>query len=85
MAGQVEETQVRKFIIRLATALHTYGSSAARTEYLIEKAAARLEVDVGIAVFPSLVLLSFGDGREDSTRYCTLEKVFSVAGQAWVL
>jgi len=68
VSGQVEETQVREFITRLATALHTYGSSAARTATSLEKAA-RLEVDVGVAVFPSLVLLSFGDGqREFPTR-----------------
>ncbi|KAL2628513.1 hypothetical protein R1flu_013199 [Riccia fluitans] len=49
----------RRFIVRLATALHSYGSSASRTEYLIEKAANRIDVEVNIAVFPSLILLDF--------------------------
>jgi uncharacterized membrane protein YjjP (DUF1212 family) len=40
-------------------ALHSYGSSAARTEYLIDKAADKLEVKANISVFPSLILLSF--------------------------
>ncbi|KAG6556858.1 hypothetical protein Mapa_001805 [Marchantia paleacea] len=56
----------RRFLIRLATALHNYGSSASRTEYLIEKAANRLEVDVNIAVFPSLILMAFpGDDNNE--------------------
>ena len=49
----------RRFIIRLATALHSYGSSASRTEYLIDKVADKLDVKANISVFPSLILLSF--------------------------
>jgi len=49
----------RRFLIRLAMALHSYGSSAARTEYLIDKAADKLDVKANISVFPSLILLSF--------------------------
>lgn len=49
----------RRFLIRLAMALHSYGSSAARTEYLIDKAADTLDVKASISVFPSLILLSF--------------------------
>lgn len=49
----------KKFLIRLTTALHSYGSSASRTEYLVEKASDRLNVEVSVAVFPSLILLSF--------------------------
>lgn len=49
----------RRFLIRLAMALHSYGSSAARTEYLIDRAADKLEVKANISVFPSLILLSF--------------------------
>jgi uncharacterized membrane protein YjjP (DUF1212 family) len=59
----------RRFLLRLAVALHSYGSSAARTEYLIDKAADRLEVETSIAVFPSLILLSFPSVDEnDPTR-----------------
>ncbi len=59
----------RRFLLRLAVALHAYGSSAARTEYLIDKAADRLEVETSIAVFPSLILLSFPSVDEnDPTR-----------------
>lgn len=49
----------RRFLIRLAMALHSYGSSAARTEYLIDKAADKLDIKANISVFPSLILLSF--------------------------
>jgi hypothetical protein len=49
----------RRFLIRLAMALHSYGSSAARTEYLIDKAADKLDIDASISVFPSLILISF--------------------------
>lgn len=49
----------RRFLIRLAIALHSYGSSASRTEYLIDKAADKLNVKANISVFPSLILLSF--------------------------
>lgn len=49
----------RRFLIRLAIALHSYGSSASRTEYLLDKAADRLDVDLSISVFPSLILMSF--------------------------
>lgn len=49
----------RRFLIRLAVALHSYGSSASRTEYLIDRAADRLDVEANICVFPSLILLSF--------------------------
>eukprot|EP00250_Pteridium_aquilinum_P003496 c13814_g1_i3 orf=235-1086(+) len=59
----------RKFLYRLAVALHSYGSSASRTEYLIERAAERLDIRVEIAVFPSLILLSFVD-EEDESRCC---------------
>eukprot|EP00249_Psilotum_nudum_P014056 c24640_g2_i1 orf=1307-2398(+) len=55
----------RRFLYRLAVALHSYGSSASRTEYLIEKAADRLHEKVNIAVFPSLILLSFPDTDSD--------------------
>ncbi|KAJ7526929.1 hypothetical protein O6H91_16G027900 [Diphasiastrum complanatum] len=51
----------RRFLLRLAVALHSYGSSASRTEYLIEKAANRLNIEVDIAVFPALILMSFPD------------------------
>lgn len=49
----------RRFLIRLAMTLHSYGSSAARTEYLIDKAADKLDIKANISVFPSLILLSF--------------------------
>lgn len=49
----------RRFLIRLAMALHSYGSSASRTEYLIDKAADKLNIKANISVFPSLILLSF--------------------------
>lgn len=49
----------RRFLIRLAMSLHSYGSSAARTEYLIDKAADKLDIKLNISVFPSLILLSF--------------------------
>ncbi|XP_073396382.1 uncharacterized protein [Physcomitrium patens] len=49
----------RRFLLQHAVALHSYGSSSSRTEHLIDKAAPRLEVDASIAVFPSLILLSF--------------------------
>jgi hypothetical protein len=49
----------RSFLLKLAIALHSYGSSASRTEYLIDRAAERLNVETSIAVFPSLILLSF--------------------------
>ncbi|XP_024530260.1 uncharacterized UPF0442 protein C7D4.12c isoform X1 [Selaginella moellendorffii] len=55
----------RRFLFRLAIALHTYGSSASRTEHLIERAAERLHVDTNIAVFPTLILLSFNDIDDD--------------------
>jgi hypothetical protein len=34
----------RRFLVKLAIALHSYGGSASRTEYLIEKAGNRLDV-----------------------------------------
>ena len=49
----------RRFILQLAVALHSYGSTASRTEFLIDKAAHRLDIETNIAVFPSLILLSF--------------------------
>lgn len=49
----------RKFLRRLTLALVTYGSSAPRTEYLIQSAADRLHVKVDIAVLSSLVILLF--------------------------
>ncbi|KAL3692257.1 hypothetical protein R1sor_005908 [Riccia sorocarpa] len=75
----------RRFLIRLATALHNYGSSASRTEYLIEKAANRLDVDVNIAVFPSLILLDFpvdeeacGLGNKKETHMLTVDSELDV-------
>lgn len=60
----------RSFLLKLAVALHSYGSSASRTEYLIDRAADRLNVETSIAVFPSLILLSFpmSDDDHDTTR-----------------
>eukprot|EP00897_Mesotaenium_endlicherianum_P008150 jgi/Mesen1/7363/ME000381S06598 len=67
----------RKFLQRLAIALHTYGSSAPRTEYLIEKAADRIGVNTNIAVFPALILLSFisedGDPERQETHLLTVQ------------
>lgn len=63
--GQSNIRLRRRFIYRLAVALHSYGSSASRTEYLIERAAERLHVKVKIAVFPSLILLSFSDNEDE--------------------
>ncbi|KAJ7539359.1 hypothetical protein O6H91_11G088800 [Diphasiastrum complanatum] len=57
----------RKFLLRLAVALHSYGSSSSRTEYLVEKVADKLKMETNIAVFPSLILISFTD-TEDSAR-----------------
>ncbi|KAI5064380.1 hypothetical protein GOP47_0021050 [Adiantum capillus-veneris] len=56
----------RRFLYRLAVALHSYGSSASRTEYLIERAAERLDVKIEMAVFPSLILLSFLSEDDES-------------------
>jgi uncharacterized membrane protein YjjP (DUF1212 family) len=68
-ARESSQKMRRRFLLRLAVALHSYGSSAARTEYLIDKAADRLEVETSIAVFPSLILLSFPSVDEnDPTR-----------------
>lgn len=81
--GGVPAQQRRNFLTLLATALHAYGSSAARTEYLIEQAASTLGVDVAVAVFPTLVLLSFGEGHDDGCRsglghcMCTWDSVCS--------
>ncbi|CAM6124882.1 unnamed protein product [Calypogeia fissa] len=69
----------RRFIQRLAIALHSYGSSASRTEYLIEKAANRLDMDVNIAVFPSLIILTFpGCEDEDGFHVLTVENELDV-------
>ncbi len=60
----------RSFLLKLAVALHSYGSSASRTEYLIDRAAECLNVETSIAVFPSLILLSFPMSDDhDPTRY----------------
>lgn len=67
----------RRFLYRLAVALHSYGSSASRTEYLIERAAERLDVKVKIAVFPSLILLSFSDHNDESRNESNLITVES--------
>lgn len=58
----------RKFLLRLAVALHSYGSSAPRTEYLVEKAAERLKVDVHIAVMPALIALAFPSTTDDDSQ-----------------
>lgn len=68
MRGQVPRSQRRKFLTLLATALHAYGSSAALTEYLIEQAASCLGEETSIAVFPNLVLLSFGEVPDEDSR-----------------
>ena len=60
--------QRRRFLLHLAVALHSYGSSSSRTEYLIDRAADRLDVDTSIAVFPNLVLLSFNGEGSDLNR-----------------
>ena len=60
--------QRRRFLLHLAVALHSYGSSSSRTEYLIGRAADRLDVDTSIAVFPNLVLLSFNGEGSDVNR-----------------
>ncbi|GJP29663.1 hypothetical protein CLOM_g19295 [Closterium sp. NIES-68] len=68
--GGVEDTgpsRVQRFLMRLAVALHAYGSSAARTEFLIERAGRRLGVDANVAVFPDLILLSFNRVAGDDT------------------
>ncbi|KAH7440511.1 hypothetical protein KP509_04G111000 [Ceratopteris richardii] len=57
----------RRFLYRLALALHSYGSSASRTEFLIERVAERLDIKVEISVFPALILLSFTN-EDDETR-----------------
>eukprot|EP00850_Spirogloea_muscicola_P012067 SM000077S21541 [mRNA] locus=s77:41844:44466:- [translate_table: standard] len=49
----------RKFLLRLAIALHSYGSSAPRTEFLVEKAADRIGISTNVAVFPTLILIAF--------------------------
>eukprot|EP00271_Cylindrocystis_brebissonii_P011256 TRINITY_DN282_c0_g1_i1.p1 TRINITY_DN282_c0_g1~~TRINITY_DN282_c0_g1_i1.p1 ORF type:complete len:532 (+),score=88.45 TRINITY_DN282_c0_g1_i1:203-1798(+) len=49
----------RRFLLRLAVALHSYGSSAPRTEELIEHVGERIGVDVHISVFPSLITMAF--------------------------
>ena len=59
----------RRFILRMALALHTYGSIAPRTEYLIEKLGDRLGVDLHIAVFPSIIMLSFNRLSGDDTEW----------------
>ena len=56
-----------RFILRMALALHTYGSIAPRTEFLIEQLGDRLGVDLHIAVFPSLLMLSFNKMSGDDT------------------
>ncbi|CAI5989866.1 unnamed protein product [Closterium sp. NIES-64] len=60
-------TRVQRFLMRLAVALHAYGSSAARTEFLIERAGRRLGVDVSVAVLPDLILLAFNRVVGDDT------------------
>lgn len=69
----------RRFLIRLAIALHSYGSSASRTEYLLDKAADRLDVDLNISVFPSLILMSF-----PGTTCVSLTPIFTSVFQAVV-
>ncbi|MCO5607898.1 hypothetical protein L7F22_062100 [Adiantum nelumboides] len=64
--GPFNTTLRRRFLNRLAVALHSYGSSASRTEYLIERAAERLDVKLEIAVFPSLIFLSFLSENDES-------------------
>lgn len=67
----------RKFLLRLAIALHTYGSSAPRTEFLIEKAADRIGINTSISVFPSLILIAFKsddlDPGKQETHLLTVE------------
>lgn len=59
LARRPDIARKKKFLMRLAMVLHSYGSSATRTEFLVELAAKRLEVDVHIAVFPSVILIAF--------------------------
>lgn len=56
-----------RFLLRMALALHAYGSIAPRTEFLVERLAERLGVDLHIAVFPALLLLSFNKTAGDDT------------------
>eukprot|EP00898_Chlorokybus_atmophyticus_P001231 jgi/Chlat1/2108/Chrsp17S02705 len=55
----------KRFLIRLAIALHSYGSSASRTEHLIESSGERLGIKLSISVFPTLILLSFAAHNGD--------------------
>jgi hypothetical protein len=48
-----------KFLRNVTVALLSYGSSAPRTEYLVEKAAECLNVKINISVFSSTTILIF--------------------------
>ncbi|GAQ88884.1 DUF1212 domain containing protein [Klebsormidium nitens] len=58
----------KKFLKRLAIALHAYGNSSTRTEYLVEKASRQLNVAASVAVFPTVILLSFQSDDRDPAK-----------------
>jgi hypothetical protein len=62
------DLEKKDFLIKLAKALHVYGSPVYRTEYSLTFASTALGIQGMFAVFPTLLLTSFGDFERDPSK-----------------
>jgi len=61
------------FLVRLARALHTYGTPVHQMEDALHLTAGRLGVTAQFSATPTSILMSFGAGADESTRLLRLE------------
>lgn len=61
------------FLVRLARALHTYGTPVHQMEDALHLTASRLGVTAQFSATPTSILMSFGAGADESTRLLRLE------------
>jgi uncharacterized membrane protein YjjP (DUF1212 family) len=59
----------REFVVRLARALHTYGTPVHRLESAIEEVSAALHLEVSVFATPTAIFTSFRTADRDETRF----------------
>ena len=61
------------FLVRLARALHSYGTPVHQVEMALDQIAAKLGVPAQFSATPTSILMSFGTGEQEVTRLLRLE------------
>ena len=65
---QAVESMKRRFLLHLVVALHSYGNTTHRTEFLVTEVAAALNIRVDVGAFPNFCLVSFIASDGDPTK-----------------